>query len=197
MLPAVASAHTIQICWQDVGSVTTFYADTYHSPFEGPSPIGKIIVDGFGYPFSGWIYPSALPATAHCWSAPGYMPAGGNLDGVPSSSVVHYQTFTSSFQPGLHTISFDATTVIQTPIANFPVQTFGGGGCADADFDGLCNDVDACPLDAANDGDGDGICGNVDNCPLNANSDQTDANHNGQGDVCEGLVCGNGLVQGA
>ncbi|MBI4888558.1 MAG: hypothetical protein HY824_15790 [Acidobacteria bacterium] len=76
-------------------------------------------------------------------------------------------------------------------------MTFGGGACADADFDGLCNDVDSCPLDAANDGDHDGICGNVDNCPLDANPSQIDANHNGQGDACEGVVCGNGLLQGS
>jgi hypothetical protein len=61
-----AQAHTVQICWQDVGGVTTFYAGTYHDPSEGPSPVGGIILDGFEYPFSGWIYPSALPATAHC-----------------------------------------------------------------------------------------------------------------------------------
>ncbi|MGH8248579.1 MAG: hypothetical protein ACREUU_19350, partial [Gammaproteobacteria bacterium] len=196
MVPAAANAHTVQICWKDAGAVTTFYAGTYHSPFEAPSPVGGIILDGFEYPFSGWIYPAALPGDAHCWSAPGWGPAG-NPDGVPSSSVVHFQTFTSGFQSGSHTISFTATNVVQSPIAYFPPQTFGGGACADADFDGLCNDVDPCPLDAANDGDGDGVCGNVDNCPLDANANQADANHNGQGDVCEGVLCGNNLVQGA
>ncbi len=74
-------------------------------------------------------------------------------------------------------------------------MTFGGGACADADFDGLCNDVDACPLDFNNDGDG--ICGDADNCPLDANPSQTDLNGNGQGDACEGVVCGNSLVQGS
>lgn len=196
MVSAVANAHTVQICWKDVGAVTTFYAGTYHSPFEAPSPVGSIILDGFAYPFSGWIYPSALPATAHCWSSPGWGPTG-NPDGVPSASVVHYQTFTSGFALASHTISFDTTTVIQSPIGPFPAQTFGGGACADADFDGQCNEVDLCPLDAANDGDGDGVCGNVDNCPLNANADQADVNGNGQGDICEGVVCGNGLLQGA
>jgi len=189
LFPAVASAHTVRICWQDVGPVTTFYAGTYHSPFEGPSPVGGIIVDGFEYPFSGWIYPAALPAGAQCAT---FIPPGS---GTPPA-VVHYQTFTSSFQPGSHTISFTSTNAVQAPWGAFPPLTFGGGACADADFDGICNDVDACPLDAANDGDGDGICADVDNCPLAANPSQTDANNNGQGDVCEGLVCGNGLVQG-
>jgi cysteine-rich repeat protein len=116
---------------------------------------------------------------------------------VPASSVVHYQTFTSGFAAGSHTISFTATNQVQSPIAYFPPQTFGGGACADADFDGVCNNADACPLDAANDGDADGICANVDNCPLNANPDQADVNGNGQGDVCEGVVCGNSLKQGS
>ena len=61
-----AQAHTTRICWQDVGAVTTFYAGSYHSPFEGPSPVGNIIVDGFAYPFSGWIYAEALPAGVQC-----------------------------------------------------------------------------------------------------------------------------------
>jgi cysteine-rich repeat protein len=191
LVPSTASAHTTKLCVVDSGGVTTFYAGSYHSPSEGPSPVGKIIVDGFGYPFSGWIYPSALPASATCV---GTIPG---TDFGPPPAVVHYQTFTSAFLPGSHTVTFDSTTVIQSPWGAFPNMTFGGGACADADFDGLCNDVDACPLDFTNDADGDGICGNVDNCPLDANASQTDANGNGQGDACEGVVCGNNLVQGS
>lgn len=187
MVSAPANAHTTKICWQDVGAVTTFYAGSYHSPAEGPSPIGGIIVDGFVYPFSGWIYPAALPAGAKCAvSSSGTGPA-----------VVHYQTFTSSFAGGAHTISFTSTNVVQAPWGPFPLLTFGGGACADADFDGICNNVDNCPLDFNNDADGDGTCGNVDNCPNNSNPSQTDENKNGQGDACEGDVCGNGLVTGA
>jgi chitinase len=187
MVPAVASAHTVRICWQDVGGVTTFYAGTYHSPFEGPSPVGGIIIDGFQYPFSGWIYPASLPAGVQC--------AVSSSPNPPA--VVHYQTFTSSFQPGAHTVSFTSTNVVQSPWGPFPSLTFGGGACADADFDSICNNVDSCPLDFSNDADGDGICADSDNCPLDANPLQTDANQNGQGDVCEGVVCGNGLKQGA
>ena len=101
LAPTIASAHTVQICWRDAGGVTTFYAGTYHHPSEGPSPLGGIIVVGFTYPFSGWIYPNALPANAQCWSAPGWGPAG-NPQGVPSGSVVHFQTFTSAFPFARH-----------------------------------------------------------------------------------------------
>ncbi len=198
--PSVASAHTIQICWQDNGGVTTFYAGTYHSPTEGPSPYGGIIVDGFDYPFSGYILPGALPANASCYTQINYTSGGNqgyNPDGFANPGVNHFQTFTSSFPPGAHTIDFTTTSAIQYPWGPFPDLTFGGGTCPDADFDGICNDQDACPLDAANDGDGDGICGNVDNCPNNFNPNQVDANGNGQGDVCEGDVCGNGLVTGS
>ena len=200
MVPSTANAHTVQICWEDNGAVTTFYAGTYHSATEGPSPIGGIIVDGFEYPFSGWIPRVALPATAHCRTSSNLsyqVPGDPDPDGVAQSSVVHYQTFTSGFAGGLHTVSFTSTNVVQSPIGTFPQLTFGGGACADADFDGLCNSVDACPLDAENDGDGDGLCANVDNCPLDANPSQADLNGNGQGDACEGQVCGNGLTTGS
>ena len=200
-LPATASAHTVQICWQDVGGVTTFYAGTYHSASEAPSPTGGIIIDGFTYPFTGYISPSALPANAGCYSHPTYsLGAGGtsgNPNGVPHPGVNHFQTFTSAFPPGSHTIGFTTTNAIVWPWGAFPPLTFGGGSCADADFDGLCNNVDPCPLDFSNDADSDGYCADVDNCPLTYNPNQADANNNGQGDVCEGIVCGNGLVQGA
>ncbi|WP_295802263.1 PKD domain-containing protein [uncultured Microbulbifer sp.] len=199
LFSAVASAHTVQICWRDDGSVTTFYAGTYHNPTEGPSPVGSIIIDGFDYPFTGWIYPSELPADAHCWADKSYAHSSWpDQDGVPHSGVRHFQTFTGAFDAGLHSFSFTTSTVIESPWSSgFIPQTFGGGACADADFDGICNADDACPLDQANDGDGDGICGNVDNCPLDANPGQTDANGNGQGDACEGVICGNGLLQGS
>jgi len=35
------------------------------------------------------------------------------------------------------------------------------------------------------DSDGDGVLNSGDNCPLTANPDQTDANGNGIGDVCD------------
>ena len=183
--PGIASAHTVEICWRDQNGVTTFYAGTYHSPSEGPSPIGGIIIDGFTYPFTGYILPAQRPADASCFRQPG------------APGVVHYQSFTSAFQPAAHTISFTATNAVQAPWAPFPLLVFGGAACADADFDGICNDVDPCPLDPADDGDGDGFCANVDNCPNDANASQVDSNHNGHGDACEGAICGNGAVEGS
>ena len=186
-----AQAHTVEVCWRDDNGVTTFYAGSYHSPYEAPSPVGSIILDGFAFPFSGWIFPDALPGDVECFKCTASTPGSY---GTPPA-VVHYQTFTSAFEAGSHSISFDSSTVVQSPWCQFPDVSFGGGACTDADFDGICNDDDNCPLDAANDGDGDGICANLDNCPLAYNPDQADENSNGQGDVCEGLVCGNGLVQ--
>jgi hypothetical protein len=81
----------------------------------------------------------------------------------------------------------------------------------DADRDGLGDACDACPLDPANDQDGDGVCGNVDrcpvlydpaqadtdgdglgdacdNCPVTANPDQSDADADGRGDACDDCV---------
>lgn len=197
MLSSFANAHTVQVCWQDVGAVTTFYAGTYHT-VNPSNPIGNIIIDGFSYPFSGAIARTDLPVNAHCWAAPNYPGApSGNPDGVANPNVRWFQTFTLAIEAGTHTLDFSQSTAVEWPITTFPPQTFGGGACADADFDGICNDDDACPLDFSNDADGDGICGNIDNCPLDSNPFQTDANGNGQGDACEGNVCGNSLVTGS
>jgi cysteine-rich repeat protein len=178
LAPEAARAHTVQLCWKDDGAVTTFYAGTYHGPSEGPSPVGQIIIDGFGYPFTGYVL-SLPPDIDGCNSCdPGY------------PEVVHWQTFTSGFSNASHTISFDSSTVIQSPWCEFPPATFGGGSCADADFDGICNSVDSCPLDFDNDADADGFCGDVDTCPNVFNPSQDPS-------ACAGEVCGNGTIEGS
>ena len=63
-----------------------------------------------------------------------------------------------------------------------------GGGCADSDDDGLCDEEDSCPA-VANpeqaDRDEDGVGDACDNCPDTANEDQADADADGEGDACE------------
>lgn len=56
---------------------------------------------------------------------------------------------------------------------------------ADADSDGMPDACDSCPDDAENDADGDGICGNVDNCPIVWNQEQIDGDGDGIGDECD------------
>jgi hypothetical protein len=79
---------------------------------------------------------------------------------------------------------------------------------ADADRDGVCDDVDncpddynpyqddddgdgqgdpcdPCPHDPEDDGEGDGHCADVDNCPDDANPNQEDDDGDGQGDICD------------
>jgi len=45
-----------------------------------------------------------------------------------------------------------------------------------------------CPNDPYNDADGDGICGDVDNCPVSYNPYQADADGDGIGDECDGCL---------
>lgn len=54
---------------------------------------------------------------------------------------------------------------------------------SDVDGDGSGDACDVCPNDAENDADSDGVCGDVDNCPLKANAAQGDGD--GLGDVCD------------
>lgn len=88
-------------------------------------------------------------------------------------------------------------------IGSFEIQA-----CLDSDADGVCDDVDNCPIDAnldqadtdgdglgdvcdpfpldpLNDADNDTIGGDEDNCPFTANTDQTDTDADGLGDACD------------
>jgi len=61
-------------------------------------------------------------------------------------------------------------------------------GQPDRDRDGTGDACDPCPDDPDNDADGDGLCGDIDNCPLSANVDQADADLDGVGDTCDNCV---------
>jgi len=62
------------------------------------------------------------------------------------------------------------------------------GLIADADDDGIADEVDNCPLTynpGQEDGDTDGIGDVCDNCPTVANTDQADGDEDGNGDACD------------
>ncbi len=65
--------------------------------------------------------------------------------------------------------------------------------CTDSDADGLGDSgfaantcaIDTCRSDPANDVDGDGVCGDLDNCPVLANPGQHDSDSDTVGDLCD------------
>jgi hypothetical protein len=63
------------------------------------------------------------------------------------------------------------------------------GTSADVDLDGI---PDECRLDA----DGDGAVDPLDNCPTLFNPDQRDSDHDGVGDLCDGLIFADGFESG-
>ena len=63
--------------------------------------------------------------------------------------------------------------------------------CADADNDGICDDVDNCPINANPDQldtDSDGVGDVCDNCVITPNTNQLDVDADGIGDVCDNCV---------
>jgi Tol biopolymer transport system component len=56
----------------------------------------------------------------------------------------------------------------------------------DTDGDGLCDAIDACPVDPDNDADADGVCGDVDLCP--GQDDNLDTDGDGVADCLEACV---------
>jgi hypothetical protein len=63
-----------------------------------------------------------------------------------------------------------------------------GVGGTDWDGDNFIDLLDPCPGDLGNDADADGICGDLDNCPLGSNLDQSDGDSDGRGDVCDPCI---------
>lgn len=63
------------------------------------------------------------------------------------------------------------------------------------DGDMLADCFDTCPDDPNNDADADGVCGNLDNCPMIANADQADVDSDGSGNVCD--ACDNRPITGS
>jgi hypothetical protein len=63
----------------------------------------------------------------------------------------------------------------------------GGDDNTNTDGDLLPDFCDICPFDADNDADGDGVCGDIDVCPLFADASQADTDGDLMGDVCD--VC--------
>ena len=55
----------------------------------------------------------------------------------------------------------------------------------DFDGDGIGDVCDNCPNDSENDIDNDSICGDIDNCPNVANSQQSNIDEDGLGDLCD------------
>jgi cysteine-rich repeat protein len=107
---------------------------TYHSPDDGPSPIGGLVVDGVQYDFTSWIYPFALPSLVTCFAC--------SDTGPP----VHYQVVRVFGNLGgvTHSITVTDTSNVQAPFCAFPgnfnIPTYCGDGTVQSSVDEECDD---------------------------------------------------------
>jgi len=105
-----AQAHTVFVGYTDNGgSSTTFYAGTYHSPLEGSSPIGSLILGGTPYAFTGFVPDGSQPAFDGLIAiGAGYGPGLGGVD--------HWQTVTiAGLASGSYSITTSMTSVVEWP----------------------------------------------------------------------------------
>lgn len=101
--------------------------------------------------------------------------ADGDLDGLGDAC----DSCTDRDGDGFHDPAFMNNSC---PVDNCP--TVPNPGQQNADSDSLGDACDSCPHDPLNDQDGDGVCGDVDNCPLR-NPDQLDTDGDGAGNACD------------
>ena len=143
------------------------------------------------------------------------LPSGVTFLATPVAFTPHGQTFSSpvtisfevddSFnQPVIARLDDEDATVwtflpttvdgntVSAQVTSFsvyvPVDSDCGADAGDADQDGLCDDRDPCPNDAAGDSDGDGVCDSEDACPNDAD-EQVDSDGDGVCDMAD--VCPN------
>lgn len=201
MLPGVAQAHTVDICWRaEADGSITFFAGTYH---PGTDVRGSLIVDGTQYRFTST--QATLPSDiTECQP----------VDCTNNPPPVRWQVVNASdIDRALHTFTTTCTGHVECPATACYPQSAVFGTCPDGDGDGRCDDedncpsvsnpdqsdadgdgegdaCDACPLSSTGDTDGDGTCDDADNCPRVSNPDQDDADGDGLGDVCDDCPVG-------
>jgi len=91
---------------------------------------------------------------------------------------------------GVGGVCADDPDGVQEPLLKLP--------CTDNDSDGVCDNIDNCPLNTnpgQEDGDNDGIGDACDNCLVTSNPDQLDMDGDGVGDGCDNCVSVSNLDQ--
>ncbi|MEO1368613.1 MAG: DUF11 domain-containing protein, partial [Acidobacteriota bacterium] len=122
------------------------------------------------------------------------LPAGVTLDGDPTPSVGSVSGSAPTFTWDVATLASGASATLTAQLTVADTAALGTDAIStlaaivtvdEPDRNAFNQAASAATTIACNDADADGVCDDVDNCPMDANPSQSDSDNDGSGDACD------------